>query len=324
MQAVTPMTLHMDSPMTLERVYAKQNDKFSRYILADLFSGAFAWAPPDDAAAIIRYRKPDGTSGFYDVDEAGRPAVTRDGSSVKLYLAEQVLTVPGVVPMELNFYSPDGGKLTSFAWDLIVKPSVVPDDAIQSTDYYNGLTATIAQAVKAASDAAASARAAAASAEALAKYIGQDGAFTVPGELDANGNINVKGRSYLDGGITVTGDSYFTGNVNTDGTINGYQIQDLSKKLGQGIWRETSSGSGAIAAGQSVSLTLQANSCYLVFIWSHATGPVFSAHLVTTYAGTNNKAASIIGSDYSTVSSSEQTVTMTGTSFSWNYTVVQL
>ncbi len=95
-------------------------------------------------------------------------------------------------------------------------------------------------------------------------------------------------------------------------------------KLGRAVWRAVNDSNGAIADGQSVSLTLPANACYLVFIWSHAAGAVFSAHLVTTYNGTNNKAASIIGRDYSTVRSSEQTVTMTGTTFNWNYVVVQL
>lgn len=168
MQAITPIILRMDSPNTLQRVYAKQNDKLSRYIVASLACGAAAWTPPEGVAGAIRYKKPDGTAGFYDTAEDGTDAIAMSGATVKMYLAEQVLTVPGEVAMEINFYTAAGAKLTSFGWTLVVKPSVVPDSAIQSTDYYNTLTAQIAKALEYKNAAAASATAAAASAAAAA------------------------------------------------------------------------------------------------------------------------------------------------------------
>lgn len=165
MQAITPIILRMDSPNTLQRVYAKQNDKLSRYIVASLACGAAAWTPPEGVAGAIRYKKPDGTAGFYDTAEDGTDAIAMSGATVKMYLAEQVLTVPGEVAMEINFYTAAGAKLTSFGWTLVVKPSVVPDTTIQSTDYYNTLTAQIAKALEYKNAAAASASAAAVSAE---------------------------------------------------------------------------------------------------------------------------------------------------------------
>ena len=164
MQAITPIILRMDSPNTLQRVFAKQNDKLSRYIVASLACGAAAWTPPEGVAGAIRYKKPDGTAGFYDTAEDGTDAIAMSGATVKMYLAEQVLTVPGEVAMEINFYTAAGAKLTSFGWTLVVKPSVIPDSAIQSTDYYNTLTAQIAKALEYKNAAAASAAAAAASA----------------------------------------------------------------------------------------------------------------------------------------------------------------
>lgn len=168
MQAIIPIILRMDSPNTLQRVYAKQNDKLSRYIVASLACGAAAWTPPEGVAGAIRYKKPDGTAGFYDTAEDGTDAIALSGATVKMYLAEQVLTVPGEVAMEINFYTEAGAKLTSFGWTLVVKPSAVPDSAIQSTDYYNTLTAQIAKALEYKNAAAASATAAAASAAAAA------------------------------------------------------------------------------------------------------------------------------------------------------------
>ena len=171
MQAITPIILRMDSPNILQRVYAKQNDKLSRYIVASLACGAAAWTPPEGVAGAIRFKKPDGTAGFYDAAEDGTDAIAMSGATVKMYLAEQVLTVPGEVAMEINFYTAAGAKLTSFGWTLVVKPSVVPDSAIQSTDYYNTMTAQIAKALEYKNAAAASATAAAASAEEAASTL---------------------------------------------------------------------------------------------------------------------------------------------------------
>ncbi|MEA4964800.1 MAG: N-acetylmuramoyl-L-alanine amidase [Oscillospiraceae bacterium] len=47
--------------------------------------------------------------------------------------------------MELNFYTAAGDKLTTFGWSVIVQASVVTDSAIESSDYYNVLTAQVAE-----------------------------------------------------------------------------------------------------------------------------------------------------------------------------------
>lgn len=174
MEAVTTITLRFDAPNILTKLYAVQNDRLSRYISAELYTGAAAWSPPAGVGGAIRFRKPDGTSGFYDADENGNSAITFDGNRVKMYLAEQVLTVPGIVPMELNLYTAAGEKLTSFSWELNVKPSVLSDSAIESTDYYNTLTAQIAEALEykmAAAESSEQAADSAAQADAAATYI---------------------------------------------------------------------------------------------------------------------------------------------------------
>lgn len=174
MEAVTTITLRFDAPNILTKLYAVQNDRLSRYISAELYTGAAAWSPPAGVGGAIRFRKPDGTSGFYDADENGNSAITFDGNHVKMYLAEQVLTVPGIVPMELNLYTAAGEKLTSFSWELVVKPSILPDSAIQSTDYYNTLTAQIAEALEykmAAAESAEQAADSAAQADSAATYV---------------------------------------------------------------------------------------------------------------------------------------------------------
>lgn len=140
----TNLILDFQAPNRAVVAHAKQNDKLSRYLTCQMVDGGIPWVAPGNIASAIRFKKPDGHGGFYDVDEKGNSAVIWSGSNVTLYLAEQVLTVPGDVYMELNVYTAQSEKLTSFSWILNVEKSVLSDAEIQSTDYYNILTQQIA------------------------------------------------------------------------------------------------------------------------------------------------------------------------------------
>lgn len=131
-------------------VYAKQNDRQTRFIAALLFANGQPFSVPDGVAAMFRAGKPDGTACFYDSNETGTPAITIEGNLVTVELAEQVLTAPGNVQAEINFYTAGGEKLTSFSFAIQVEKSVLTDQEIVSSDYYNVLT----EQVKAAQDAA--------------------------------------------------------------------------------------------------------------------------------------------------------------------------
>lgn len=131
-------------------VYAKQNDSQTRFIAASLFANGHPFIVPDGVVAMFRAGKPDGTACFYDSNETGNPAITIVGNLVTVELAEQVLTAPGNVQAEINFYTAGGEKLTSFSFVIQVEKSVLTDQEIVSSDYYNVLT----EQVKAAQDAA--------------------------------------------------------------------------------------------------------------------------------------------------------------------------
>ena len=150
MREVSAAVLDFQAPNISTVIYAVQNDKFARHIVAQLTDGSSPWTPPAGAAGMIRYLKPDGTAGFYDVDEDSNPAVVVTGSTVDLTLVEQALTVPGDVYMQLNFYGTDGAKLTTFCWVLRVQKNVLTDATIISSDYYNVLSAQIAAVLDAA------------------------------------------------------------------------------------------------------------------------------------------------------------------------------
>lgn len=140
----TNLTLDFKAPNRAQIAHAKQNDKLSRFLVCQLTDGGLPWTAPANIMAAIRFRKPDGTAGFYDVDELNRAAVVFSGSVVTLTLAEQALTVAGDVYMELNVYTAQSEKLTTFSWTLRVEQSVLTDAVFQSTSYYNILTQQIA------------------------------------------------------------------------------------------------------------------------------------------------------------------------------------
>lgn len=150
MQALSYLNLNMAAPNAALVCYGVQNDRLSRYVVADLADGEQALAPPSGTLYAIRYRKPDGTGGFYDTLEDGTPAVVADGSRLTIGYAQQVLTVPGDVYVQLQLLNGSGEILTSFAWQLRVFQNVWSDDQIESSDYYSILSQQMADVLNAA------------------------------------------------------------------------------------------------------------------------------------------------------------------------------
>nr|DAV57291.1 MAG TPA: tail protein [Caudoviricetes sp.] len=186
-----------------------QNDSNSRYIVASLWDGASAY-DVGSASVMLRFAKPDGTGGMYDADEAGN-AVSVDGNVVTIPVATQVLTVAGDVFAQVDIYGSSNSKLASFAFKIDVAASVYPDAQLISSDYYNVLTATIANAVTAAQNAAASATAAAQSAveaatsvEGAVKY-NTPQALTEEQKQQVRDNINAPAPYTAGEGIAISG-----------------------------------------------------------------------------------------------------------------------
>ena len=140
----TALTLNMQLPNIATVSWAVQGDQLSRQITATLVDGSTAWNPQVGYHGVVRYHKPDGTSGVYDVDEDGNPAVTWTGNVATVKIVQQVLTVPGTVLMQLEFYDVNDARVTAFGWANNVQPSAVTDNEFLSSDYYNILTLQIA------------------------------------------------------------------------------------------------------------------------------------------------------------------------------------
>lgn len=159
---ITLDLLETGSPVIIK---AKQNDRNTRYIAAHLYVDGLAYQVPIGTEIAFRYKKPDGTAGFYDALPDNSPAITVSGNTVTVELVEQVLTAAGCVHCEINMYNAASEKLTTFTFEISVEESVLTDAEIISSDYYNLLTAEIAKALQAVTDATEQAENAAQSAQ---------------------------------------------------------------------------------------------------------------------------------------------------------------
>lgn len=159
---ITLDLLETGSPVIIK---AKQNDRNTRYIAAHLYVGRLDYQVPSGTEIAFRYKKPDGTAGFYDALQDNSPAITVSGNTVTVELVEQVLTAAGCVHCEINMYNAASEKLTTFTFEISVEESVLTDAEIISSDYYNVLTEQIAKALQAVTDATEQAENAAQSAQ---------------------------------------------------------------------------------------------------------------------------------------------------------------
>lgn len=165
MQVIKNITLDLLETGSPVIIKAKQNDRNTRYIAAHLYVDGLAYPVPSGTEIAFRYKKPDGTAGFYDALPNNSPAITISGNTVTVELVEQVLTVAGCVHCEINMYNAASEKLTTFTFEISVEESVLTDAEIISSDYYNVLTAEIAKALQAVTDATEQAENAAQSAQ---------------------------------------------------------------------------------------------------------------------------------------------------------------
>lgn len=165
MQVTKNITLDLLETGVPVIVKAKQNDRNTRYIAAHLYVDGLAYPVPSGTEIAFRYKKPDGTAGFYDTLPDNSPAITVSGNTVTVELVEQVLTVAGCVHCEINMYNAASEKLTTFTFEISVEESVLTDAEIISSDYYNLLTSEIAKALQAVTDATEQAENAAQSAQ---------------------------------------------------------------------------------------------------------------------------------------------------------------
>lgn len=118
-------------------VHAVQGEQYSRRIEMKLYDGGVAWTVPGGVFVAMRYSKPDGTSGYYDTLPDGTKAWSAEGNTVCIYVAPQMLTVPGVVQGQLEIIQ-NQSILASFPLRLKVAGNLTAK-LQTSADYVNWL-----------------------------------------------------------------------------------------------------------------------------------------------------------------------------------------
>ena len=176
----TTAALRVDllDPGAPQIIHAVQDDSDSRKIAFNIYAGGAQWAVPDGTLVTVRYKKPDGTAGFYDtLPDGSTPAATIDDNVVTVALVPQAFTACGNVPVQIKLYDSTGASIATFAVVMHVSANVVSDAEIVSSDYYSVLTKQIADVLAAAEGiegnvtaAQAAAQQAASSASAAAGY----------------------------------------------------------------------------------------------------------------------------------------------------------
>ena len=149
----TTAALRVDllDPGAPQIIHAVQDDSDSRKIAFSIYVGGAQWAVPDGTLVTVRYKKPDGTAGFYDtLPDGSTPAATVDGNVVTVALVPQAFTVRGNVPVQIKLYNSAGTGIATFAVVMHVSANVVSDAEIVSSDYYSVLTKQIADVLAAA------------------------------------------------------------------------------------------------------------------------------------------------------------------------------
>ena len=150
-ETTAALRVDMLDPGAPQIIHAVQDDSNSRKIAFSIYAGGAQWVVPDGTLVTVRYKKPDGTAGFYDtLPDGSTPAATIDGNIVTVALVPQALTVCGNVPIQIKLYDSAGTSIATFAVVMHVSVNVVSDAEIVSSDYYSILTKQIADALAAA------------------------------------------------------------------------------------------------------------------------------------------------------------------------------
>lgn len=141
MEQITNITVDVARPGLLV-IHEKQNDS-GRWIYATLSNNSSPFEIPVGSYGMIRILKPDRTVCLYDSDEHGE-AVIIDGNTIKILLVDQALTAAGFATAEIGIFNSSSERITSFNFRIDIEKSAVSDQEIESSDYYNILTAEIA------------------------------------------------------------------------------------------------------------------------------------------------------------------------------------
>lgn len=122
---------------TVPRLDAVQGDQNTRMIEIHLYANGVAWAIPAGTSVSMRYRKTDGTKGYYDTLPDGTVAYSISENILFVTLAPQMLTSSGPVAAQIEMVQ-DANILSTFSILIDVEENPAAG-VLESEDYINWL-----------------------------------------------------------------------------------------------------------------------------------------------------------------------------------------
>ena len=113
------LEMHLDRPDPNLRIYGVRGDSYTREVQVALYENGAAWTLPKGLAVLIRYGKPDGTSGSYDMLPDGTAAWSGTENVLTIRLAPCLTECCGPVWLQLEMQVGDA-VLSSFRFYLLV------------------------------------------------------------------------------------------------------------------------------------------------------------------------------------------------------------
>lgn len=141
----TTITLDLSGEQRSAPVAAKQGDKDTRYIFAQLLAHGQPYTIPTGVTARVAMTKPRGQCVLNDAEIIGT-------NTVKITLTEQMLIDAGEARAEVMLYSGDT-MLSSAVFDVVIQPSAYNRDAVESSPEYKTFVNALGE-VETATDAA--------------------------------------------------------------------------------------------------------------------------------------------------------------------------
>ena len=102
MNVISKINVDLQNNGSVSTVSVMQRDRYARILEMTLLSGGEVWNVPENASAVICYRKADGKGGEYDTLPDGTTAWTADGNVLRVILAPQVVTTAGPVQLSVT------------------------------------------------------------------------------------------------------------------------------------------------------------------------------------------------------------------------------
>ena len=124
MEITHKIKMDLNRPGITPRIPAVQGDAYTRKLSISLFADRRPWRIPSGASVVIRYLKPDRTSGAYDTLADGTSAVHVSGNTVNILVAPEALSLAGTVSLMVTILLGEQ-RLSTFSMALEVAPDCV-------------------------------------------------------------------------------------------------------------------------------------------------------------------------------------------------------